>query len=129
MNQSPNPNIKPKQLSPLTLAFLGDAVFGLMVREKLVCDVNRPAGGLHNESVKLVNARAQAEAMKKLLPELTGEETAIYKRGRNAHTGSTPKNADKSDYQSATGMEALFGYLYLNGEIDRLKEIFDKIII
>ncbi len=113
--------------SPLSLAFLGDAVYGLLVRERLLLQANRPAGRLHTLSTALVNAAAQAKAAKSLLPELSEEELAVYKRGRNAHPGHTPKNQSEGDYHSATGLEALFGWLYLNGDMTRLRTLFDRI--
>jgi ribonuclease-3 family protein len=115
-------------ISPLTLALIGDGVYDLMVRERLVCMANRPVGVLHQEAVKQVCCRSQALAMEKLLPQLTEHEAAVYKRGRNAHTTHTPKNAQPSEYHSATGMEALFGYLYLGGELERLRALFSFIM-
>lgn len=120
---SENPNI----YSPLALAFLGDAVYELLVRERLLLAANRPAGKLHTLSVQSVNARAQAQAMEKILPLLTEDELAVYKRGRNAHPGHTPKNQSEGDYHSATGLEALFGWLYLKNAEVRLRELFDRI--
>ena len=114
--------------SPLALAFLGDSVFELMVRERLLCQANRPAGQLHSMAVKHVRAEAQAEGANLLLPHLTDEEEQVYKRGRNAHTGHLPKNANRAQYQAATGLEALFGYLYLEGRYDRLQELFTLFI-
>lgn len=113
--------------SPASLAFLGDAVFGLMVREALVKNANRPADKLHKLSVKAVNAAAQCEGAKKIMPMLSDDELAVFKRGRNAHTNHTPKNQTEGDYHYATGLETLFGYLYLKGETDRLRELFDII--
>lgn len=117
----------PNTYSPLALAFLGDAVYGLLVRERLLLTANRPARRLHTLSVQSVNACAQAEAMKKLLPLLTEKELAVYKRGRNAHPGHTPKNQSEGDYHSATGLETLFGWLYLQNAEARLRELFDRI--
>ena len=117
----------PDSLSPLTLAFVGDCVYGLFVREQLVCEANRSVKALHRESVKSVCCQAQSACMEKLLPVLTEQEQAVYRRGRNAHTSHTPKNASPADYHAATGFEALFGYLYLKGEIGRLKELFTLI--
>lgn len=117
----------PRLLSPLTLAFVGDGVFELFVRERLVCQGNCPVNSLHKKSVAQVCCGAQAQASQKLLPVLTEEELEIYKRGRNAHTNHVPKNAAIEDYHAATAFEALFGYLYLSGNINRLREIF-KII-
>lgn len=114
--------------SPLTLAFIGDGVYDLLVREYLVRKANRPVGELNKMKVSLVNCRSQAEFMKLLLPELTEKETAVYKRGRNSAPKCTPKNGSIADYHSATGLESLFGYLYINRENDRIAELFDKII-
>lgn len=117
----------PKQLSPLTLAFVGDGVFELFVRERLVCAANCPVSSLHQKSVAQVCARAQAASLQKILPVLTEEETEILKRGRNAHTNHVPKNSNPADYHAATAFEALFGYLYLSGKIGRLRELFQLI--
>lgn len=114
----------PKQLSPLTLAFVGDAVFELLVREELACMGSRPASELHRLSVAKVCCRAQALASEKLGPVLSEEEKGIFRRGKNAHPGHVPKNADQEDYHLATALEALFGYLYLSGRNDRMREIF-----
>lgn len=118
----------PEQFSPLTLAFIGDAVFELMVRENLVCAGNRPVAGLHRDTVGQVCCTAQADDFKKLLPVLTEKEAEILKRGRNAHAGHLPKNAVPLNYKMATGFEALFGYLYLSGGIARLRELFSLIM-
>lgn len=121
-----NDGCDPSQLSPLTLAFVGDGVFDLMVRERLVCNANAPVGSLNSQKVEVVCCKSQSDIMEKLMPLLTEEELAIYKRGRNARTSHTPKNATNSQYHSATGFEALCGYLYLKGEIDRLNELFEQ---
>ena len=120
-------DVSPRQLSPLNLAFVGDCVYEMLVRETLVCDANRPVNDLHRESVKYVSAKAQTEAFSKIKDVLTEEETAQFKRGRNAKVGHSPKSATDAEYHTATGVEALFGYLYLNGEVNRIKELF-KII-
>ncbi|MBE6786839.1 MAG: ribonuclease III [Ruminococcaceae bacterium] len=117
-----NPNL----LSPSVLAFVGDAVYGLYVRTYLA-EVNRPSGELHKLSVKLVNATAQAEAFRLIEPLLSEKELSVFKRGRNFHTGNTPKNSTGGEYHLATGLETLFGFLYLSGESDRAKELFDII--
>lgn len=109
-----------RTVSPLALAFIGDGVYEMMVRERLVCLANRPPRELHREAVKLVRAEAQSAAMDVLLPLLTEKEEAVFKRGRNAHT---TRNSD--DYHRATGLETLFGWLYLNGDIARVRELFD----
>lgn len=111
-------------LSPLTLAFVGDTVFDLLTRTDLVCEANRPVNALHTMASKKVCAASQAESMKKILPTLTEDETAVFKRGRNAHTGGIPKHASSADYHYATGLESLFGWLYLKGETDRIKELY-----
>lgn len=120
-------NVNPKQLSPLNLAFIGDCIYEILVREELVCTANRPVNDLHRESVKFVCAKAQTEAYSKIKDALTEEEEAQFKRGRNAKTGHSPKSASDAEYHTATGIEALFGYLYLTEQIDRIKELF-KII-
>lgn len=108
-----------RTVSPLSLAFMGDCVYELLVRERLLCGENRKNGQLHKLSVSLVCAEAQAAAMEKLMPLLSEEEIAVYKRGRNAHTAR-----NEAAYHAATGLEALFGYLYLDGRIDRVRELF-----
>lgn len=122
-----NENCNPNLLSPLTLAFIGDTVFDLLVREQLINDANRPVGKLHSLAAARVCAGAQARAYERLTKELSADELATFKRGRNAHSNHTPKNASEADYHAATGLEALFGWLYLNGESERLKELFEKI--
>ena len=119
--------INPKQLSPLNLAFVGDCVYEMLVRETLVCDANRPVNDLHRESVKYVSAKAQTEAFNMIKDILTEEETAQFKRGRNAKVGHSPKSATDAEYHTATGVEALFGYLYLSGNLERIQELFKLI--
>lgn len=114
----------PKQLSPLTLAFVGDGVYELLVRENIVRTANMPAKKLNTMKVSLVRASAQAAVYDGVLPLLSEEEQEILKRGRNCHTASVPKNADMLAYRKATGLETLFGYLYLKGENARIQELF-----
>ncbi len=114
-----------RQYSPLTLAFLGDAVYSLMVRNMLTVKSNKPTGKLHKESIKFVNAAFQAEMARLILDSLTENELAVFKRGRNAHSAHSPKNQSEADYRYATGFEALFGYLYLSGQKERLSELFN----
>jgi len=116
---SANPNL----YSPLALAFLGDAVFGLLVREQLLLEANRPAGQLHKHATAQVNAQAQAKLAKELLPRLTDEEAAVFRRGKNAKPGTIPKSCTPTDYALATGLEALFGWLWLKGAFDRAREL------
>ena len=111
-------------LSPGTLAFVGDAYFGLLVRTRLA-EINRPAGELHSESVKLVKASAQAKGFEAISELLSEKEMSVFKRGRNAHVHSVPKNASVRDYHIATGLEVLFGYLHLSGEAERAEELFE----
>ena len=106
-------------LSPLALAFVGDGVYSLLVRERLLTIANRPVNDLHHLAVNAVRAEAQSAAMERLLPRLTPEEEAVYKRGRNAHTARTG-----AEYHRATGLESLFGYLYLSGQLERVRELF-----
>lgn len=120
-------NQNPKQLSPLTLAFLGDAVFELLVREELVQEANMPVARLHHRAVGVVCAGAQSDAVAVLEPILTEEEHEIYKRGRNANGHHVPKNADPAEYRRATGLEALFGFLYLKGEQERIRFLYQTI--
>lgn len=121
-------NASPKGLSPLTLAFVGDGVYELLVREYLVSQGNCPVKKLHSRKVELVRCQAQAQALSTLLPQLSEEEQQVVLRGRNAHVGHAPKNAPLADYHGATGLEALFGYLYLSGNTQRVREIFSQIL-
>ena len=112
------------KISTLTLSFLGDGVYDLFVREYLISKGDKHVGELNNEKVNLVNCKAQAESAKKLLDYLSEEELDIYKRGRNAKVNSVSKHSTIADYHSATGLECLFGYLYLQNKTDRIKELF-----
>ena len=127
MNLLIDKSVKTSSLSPLTLAFIGDTVFDLLVRSELVCEANRPVNALHKSASKKVCAAAQAEGIKKILPLLTEEEEAVFKRGRKSHTGGIPKNASSADYHYATGLESLFGWLYLNGQSERIMELYREI--
>ena len=112
-----------KTYSPLSLAFVGDCVFDLVIRSILAGQGNIPNGKLHTRKSAIVKASAQAEMAETLQDVLTEEEEAVYKRGRNAHTGSKAKNATDSDYHKATGLEALMGYLYMTHRQDRVLEL------
>ena len=114
-------------LSPLTLAFIGDTVYDLLVREDIICGANRPANDLHSLAVKKVKASAQAKAITDIMPQLTDKELAVYKRGRNAKSGHIAKNATTGDYHKATGLEAVFGYLYLTDQFSRIVELYELI--
>lgn len=113
-------------LNASVLSFVGDAVYGLMVREHLA-KINRPSDKLHKLSVELVNANAQAKAYKLISQSLSESEQSVFKRGRNFHTNNTPKSSSSANYHTATGLECLFGYLYLSGEYERLKTLFEII--
>ncbi|MBQ1436508.1 MAG: ribonuclease III [Ruminococcus sp.] len=119
---------KNDDFSPLTLAFVGDGVYDLLVRSYLVRQANRPVGELNRRKVALVNCKSQARFARLIMDSLSEKELAVYKRGRNAAPKCTPKNGSVADYHSATGLEALFGYLYLNGERDRIDELFEMIL-
>ncbi len=118
-------NPDPSQYSPLALAYLGDAVYELIIREHVLSEGNRQVNKLHKESTKYVNAGAQADLMMKIEDKLTDEEKAIYKRGRNANAHAAPKNQDVIAYRKATGFEALIGWLYLRGDMDRIQELIN----
>ena len=112
------------EMSAAALAYLGDSVIELLVREKLVNDGFSDSGNLNRESLKYVKAGAQAAAMRKILPSLSEEEEQTFKRGRNMSGGNVPKSATMSEYRTATGMEVLFGYLHVTGKQERLRELF-----
>lgn len=115
---------KPSEYSPLVLAYIGDAVYEVYTRERILCEnPDMPAHKLHTENIKYVKADAQSRSVSAVEKVLTEEETAVLKRGRNAKSKMSPKNADIVDYRRATGLETLFGYLQLNGEGDRLSEL------
>ncbi len=109
--------------SPLTLAYIGDGIYDLVIRSIVVGQGNTHANLLHKKTSSMVKAKAQSDMMEILLPHLSEEETAVYKRGRNANSPTMAKNATMSDYRRATGFEALMGYLYLKDDFDRLLEL------
>ena len=112
-----------RSFSPLTLAYIGDAVYEIVIRTIIVEKGNAPVNKLHHKASSLVKAVAQKEAMEKILPLLTEEEEAVYKRGRNAKSYTSAKNASVIDYRIATGFEALMGFLYLMGRNERMLEL------
>ena len=116
-----------RQFSNLALAHVGDCVFELLVRTHLLLSGSGTNRRIHEATMDFVTAPAQARAMEKLLPLLTEEELTVYKRGRNSHVNSVPKHADLGDYHAATGLECLFGWLWLRGERRRLTELFSRI--
>lgn len=115
------------KISMLGLAHVGDAVYELLYRSKFCTDGHTAVAEMHRMTVAFVRAEAQAEAAAKLLPVLTTEEASVYKRGRNAKVNSVPHNADIGQYHAATGLEALFGWLYLLGRTERINELFNII--
>ncbi|MBP3900614.1 MAG: ribonuclease III [Blautia sp.] len=112
--------------SPLTLAYLGDAVYELVVRTALVEKGNCPVNRLNKMASDLVKASAQSQMAARIESELTEEEAAVYRRGRNAHSPTMAKHASMGDYRRATGVEALVGYLYLKGDMARVLELMEK---
>ena len=112
------------QISSLGLAHLGDAVYELMVRSWLCLHGKATNKGLHKAAITYVSAPAQAQRCQKILPILTEEEQDVFRRGRNSHTAAVPKGASVGEYHTATALEALFGWLYLKGETERLNELF-----
>ena len=112
------------KISMLGLAHIGDGVYELLVRTMLCTQGHAAVGELHRLTVSHVKAPAQAKAMEKLLPRLSEEELALYKRGRNAHVHGVPQGASVGEYHAATGLEALFGWLYLQGRLARIEELF-----
>lgn len=117
----------PKDISLEKLAFIGDAVFELIVRSKIVCKMSGSIGNLNEIKVKNVCCSAQSELFEKIKDILTEEEFLIFKRGRNAHIGNVPKNISPSVYHRATGIEVLFGFWYVSENYDRLNIISQKI--
>lgn len=116
-----------REFSPLALAYIGDACFEMLVRSEIL-DVRKNPNKLHRESIRFVRAKSQRELFEKIEENLTEEEIKIFKRGRNAKSHTVPKNADPIDYRIATGLEALFGYLYLLKRYNRIREIFKEMI-
>lgn len=115
-------NKKPSQLSPLSLAYVGDGVYELYVRTRIIEEhENLPAHKLHKKAVQYVKAHSQSNSIEAMLKHLTEDETAVYKRGRNAKSNTVPKNANMTEYRRATGFEALIGFLYLSEENERLQ--------
>lgn len=116
-------NLDPKSYSPLGLAYIGDGIYEIIVRTIVLSDGNMSVNKYHKKSSAMVKASAQAEFYKNIEEHLSDSEMAVFKRGRNAKSGSVAKNANVIDYRVATGVEALFGYLYLDGQGERLLEL------
>ena len=127
MGESLNHVLSPAELlavSELALAHVGDAVFELLVRQELCCRAAVPVRDLHRSTVARVTASAQAAFVEKILPLLTEEERSVYKRGRNTHTHQAPKSATPGQYARATGLETLFGWLWLSGRTERIQDLY-----
>ncbi|HBB18912.1 MAG TPA: ribonuclease III [Ruminococcus sp.] len=114
--------------SPLSLAFLGDSVYDTLVREHLLMKANMPVSKLHSAKIKLVCAEFQSDAYEKVAEQLSERELAVLKRGRNATGNTVPKHADALQYRRATAIESLFGFLYITGRTERVRELFALII-
>lgn len=121
-------HIEINMASPLQLAYVGDAVYEVLVRTYLLETMKMSVNELHKEAIKFVKANAQSNIVHFLKDDLTEEENSIIKKGRNAKSATTPKNANITDYRYATGFETLIGYLYLTDNIERINQIFDIII-
>lgn len=115
-----------RSYSPLTLAYMGDAVYDLIIRTAVVERANRPANALHHITIKYVSAGAQARIVTALQEQFTEEEQAVYRRGKNAKPHTTAKNASSEDYMKATGFEAVLGWLYLKNDTKRILELVRK---
>ena len=115
-------------ISNLGLAHIGDSVFELLCRSYLCARGGKNVGNLHRDTIAMVKATAQAEFVDRLLPLLTEEEMAYYRRGKNAHVHAVPKSATAAEYAKATGLEALFGALYLAGKTERINELFKAVM-
>ena len=122
------PKARIDAISNLGLAHIGDAVFELLCRSYLCARGGKNVGNLHRDTIAMVKATAQAEFVDKLLPLLTQEEAAYYRRGKNAHVHAVPKSATAAEDAKATGLEALFGALYLAGKTDRINELFRAVL-
>ncbi len=116
-----------KQTSTLSLAYVGDAVFELLVRSSLNGEGMKTHGGMHSKAINCVNAAAQARAIKLIESEFTPDEAAVAKRGRNAAPHSKPKNMDTASYSSATSLETVFGWLWMSGKQERAVSLFAKL--
>ncbi len=112
------------QINPVTLAFVGDAVYSLYVRERLTLEHGGKSSDLQRASVKAVSAKGQSAFLDRVLPSLTEEETDVFRRAKNAKKGSKSKSASHLEYNRSTGFEAVIGYLYLTGRAERMKELF-----
>ncbi len=120
----PVSEMRARQMNPVVLAFVGDAVYTLLVREKLALSSGEKTGELNRRASEVVSAHGQSGALERILPLLTEEESEIYHRGRNAKKPTKSKNASVGEYVRSTGFEAVIGYLYLTGRTERIRELF-----
>ena len=120
----PVPKERASLMNPVVLAFVGDAVYTLLVRTELAVNSVAKANELNKRAAEIVSAHGQSGALERMLPLLTEEEDAVYRRGRNAKKTTRSKNASVADYVRSTGFEALLGYLYLTGQTERIQELF-----
>lgn len=116
-------DVDPRSYSPLVLAYIGDAVYELLIRTRVINQGSMQVNKMHKKSASLVKAETQANLIKVLMEELTPEELAVYKRGRNAKAVTMAKHATMIDYRMATGFEALVGYLYLSEQYERMMQL------
>jgi ribonuclease III family protein len=119
------PSKPAEQLNPLVLAYIGDAVYEVLIRQHLISRTNHRPHHLQRESIKYVSAKAQSKTLQQWLPQLTEEELDIVKRGRNAKSGTVPKSADVLEYRHSTAFECLIGYLFYKKQFERLSQLFD----
>lgn len=122
--ETPVPAERVKQMNPVVLAFVGDAVYTLLVRERLALTSQYKTGELNKRAAEVVSAHGQSGTLERVLPLLSEEESEIYHRGRNAKKPTKSKNATAAEYARSTGMEAVIGFLYLTGDLPRIRELF-----
>jgi ribonuclease-3 family protein len=122
------PHKEVSQMNPVVLAYMGDVVFELVVRQYLISLPNQKPHHLHREATGMVSAKAQRRLLERLQPMLTEEEADVVRRGRNSKSGAPPKNADVADYRQATALECLIGYLYYQGKLERIGELLNAAI-
>lgn len=117
------PSVDMASVHVLSLAYMGDTIHDLFIREYLVRHHNASVHMLHTQAIRFVRCHEQSETVLAILDRLTEEEQAVFRRGRNAHNGTVPRNADVREYHNATGFEAVLGYLYLSGQGERLAQV------
>lgn len=118
----------PDQMHPIALAYIGDAIFEVYIRQYVLSKLNHRPNYLHQQTTKFVSAKAQAKVLAEWLPQLSAEELSVVKRGRNAKSGSAPKSADVLEYRQSTALECLIGYLYYNGQLNRMNELLSQVV-